>query len=55
MNNITCANGDIRGLTPPSRSICAIVQAILSSLQRNQSQLETTCMENSHFVRRIQN
>lgn len=28
----TCAKGDIRGLMPPSRSICATVHAILSSL-----------------------
>lgn len=28
----TCANGDTRGLMPPSRSICATVHAILSSL-----------------------
>lgn len=29
----TCAKGDNRGLMPPSRSICAIVHAILSSLK----------------------
>lgn len=31
--NYTCAKGDSRGLMPPSRSICAIVQAIRSSLR----------------------
>lgn len=44
----TCAKGDTRGLMPPSRSICATVQAILSSLVTSMSNKKKTV---TYFMR----